>query len=237
MQQNKRRELQMDIPQEQAKPPSHMEYVVSKSDVAWVKPQAFSFMRQLQGWCSEKKASILIDIILRTKPETIVEIGVYGGKSVVPMACALKANGKGIIYGIDPWDNLASIQGVENESNIAYWSTINLTAIYQELVQKIRHFNLEKQIKLIKGTSLEVEPIPDIDILHIDGNHSDITSYIDVTKWTPLVKSGGWIIFDDMTWYENGKYTNARAVEWLNTHCNKFAQFHDNCVWGIWVKR
>jgi hypothetical protein len=95
---------------------------------------------------------------------------------------------------------------------------------------------LEHQIKLIRGTSLEVQPIFDIDILHIDGNHSDVTSYIDVTKWVPLVKSGGWIIFDDMTWYENGKFTNARAVEWLDTHCKKIAEFQDNCVWGVWVK-
>lgn len=226
----------MDIPYEHAKPPSHMEYVVSAEEIAWLKPQAFAFMQQLQGWCSDTKASILMDIVLKTKPNIIVEIGVYGGKSLVPMACALSTNKKGIIYGIDPWDNLASLQGVENESNIGYWSTVPLQEIMEGLIFKIRQFNLEQQIKLIRGTSLEVEPIHDIDILHIDGNHSDVTSYIDVTKWGPLVRSGGWIIFDDMTWYENGKYTNARAVEWLNTHCKKFAEFNDNCVWGIWVK-
>jgi len=64
-----------------------------------------------------------------------------------------------------------------------------------------------------------------------------VTSYLDVTKWVPLVKSGGWIIFDDITWYENGQFTNARAVDWLNAHCKKFAEFQDNCVWGIWVKK
>jgi predicted O-methyltransferase YrrM len=220
---------------EQPKPAYHMERVIVQT-FPGLKSQAFSFMNQLEGWCSEKKASILMDIILKTKPDTIVEIGVYGGKSLVPMACALKANGKGIIYGIDPWDNTAAVEGVENDNNLAYWSTIDLNAILQNLVLKIDQFGLESQIRLIKGRSLEVKPIPDIDILHIDGKHSDVTSYIDVTKWAPLVKSGGWIIFDDMTWYENGKFTNARAVDWLNTHCKKFAEFHDNCDWGIWVQ-
>lgn len=226
----------MVVQQEPAQPPSQMEYVVSREEVAWLKPQAFSFMNQLTGWCSEKKATILMDLVLRAKPSVIVEIGVYGGKSLVPMACALKTNRKGVIYGIDPWDNLASLEGVENESNIGYWSTVPLEEIMQSLISKIKQFDLTDQIRLIRDTSLNVDPIPHIDILHIDGNHSDVTSYIDVTKWVPLVKSGGWIIFDDMTWYENGKFTTGRAVEWLNTHCHKFAEFQDNCVWGIWVK-
>jgi len=153
-------------------PPAAIEYEVSKEDIAWLKPQAFSFMQQLEGWCSEKKAAILMDIVLRTKPDIVVEIGVYGGKSLIPMACALNTNRKGVIYGIDPWDNMASLEGVANASNIAYWSTINLTDIMEKLILKIRQFNLEDQVRLIQAKSADVPPIRNIDILHIDGNHS-----------------------------------------------------------------
>jgi len=205
-------------------------------DEVRVKQEAFAFMNQLQGWCTEQKASILIDIILKTRPNKIVEIGVYGGKSVVPMACALKAVGKGKIYGIDPWDNGAAIAGVMNQDNLNYWSNINLQAIKVGLFQKISQFGLGDSIVLIESTSEAAPPIQDIDILHIDGNHSDITSYFDVTKWVPLVKSGGWIILDDMTWYENAMFTTERADEWLNTHCKKFAEFKDDSIWGIWIK-
>jgi predicted O-methyltransferase YrrM len=212
------------------------EHVAMAYDEVRIKQEAFAFMNQLQGWCTERKASTLIDIILKTRPNKIVEIGVYGGKSVVPMACALKAVGKGKIYGIDPWDNGAAVVGVMNQDNLNYWSTINLQAIKAELVRKIFQFGLEDSIVLIESTSEAAAPIQDIDILHIDGNHSDITSYFDVTKWAPLVKSGGWIILDDMTWYENGTFTTARAAEWLDTHCKKFAEFKDVSVWGIWIK-
>ena len=75
-----------------------------------------------------------------------------------------------------------------------------------------------------------------IDILHIDGNHSEQASYLDVTKWVPLVRSGGWIFFDDMTWFENGVFTTARAVEWLNANCYKLAECTDVCTWGVWIK-
>ena len=229
----------LDSPDINQQPPSHYEYVLKLDNYdlsSPIKNRAFAYMDQLEGWCSYKKASILMDIVLKTKPQKILEIGVYGGKSLVPMAYALKVNGSGIVYGIDPWDTQASLQYVANESNIAYWGWLDHLALMNGLINKITLFDLENEIQLIRTTSEKADLIYDIDILHVDGNHSDNTSYLDVTKWVPLMKKGGWIIFDDMTWHENGKYTTARAVDWLNEHCIKIAQFKDNCEWGIWVK-
>ena len=58
--------------QSSAPPSSHYEFIVSPESIAsWVKPQAFSFMNQLEGWCSASKASVLIDLILKEKPDTL----------------------------------------------------------------------------------------------------------------------------------------------------------------------
>ncbi|HEY2810264.1 MAG TPA: class I SAM-dependent methyltransferase [Rhabdochlamydiaceae bacterium] len=220
---------------------THYEYVIPATQqqqrfVTDIKTEAFAYMRHLDGWCSEQKASVLIDIICRVRPKKIVEIGVWGGKSLIPMACALRANECGKIFGIDPWDSSASLEEVMHESNRAYWSYADHELVYSQLKEKISTFTLQDYIQLIRSTSEAAPDIIDIDILHIDGNHSEKTSYFDVIKWVPHVKPGGWIIFDDMTWYENGIFTTARAIEWLNTHCIKFAQFNDNCTWGIWIK-
>jgi predicted O-methyltransferase YrrM len=202
-----------------------------------VKRQAFDWMGQLEGWCSDLKATTLVDLVLKVKPNIIVEIGVWGGKSLVPMACALQANGKGTIFGIDPWDSNASIEETLEEANKTFWSYANHDTIFRGLVHKIDQFALHDHVILIKNTSEDAALIPGIDILHIDGNHSEKTSYGDVCKWVPLMNSGGWIIFDDMTWTEKGINTTARAVEWLDQHCIKIGQFSDiYCVWGIWVK-
>jgi len=227
-----------DAPNAYAKPATHLEYIVEieKPNAAKVKEKAFEYMDQLEGWCSKEKAAVLIDIVLKTKPQTIVEIGVFGGKSLVPMAYALKVNGTGQIFGIDPWDSLASIQGTMDESNKSWWGSLDHEAIQIGLVNKINAFKLQNQIELIKSTSEDAPLIYDIDILHVDGNHSDETSYLDVIKWVPLMNSGGWIIFDDMSWQEEGISTTSRAVEWLNANCIKFAEFSDICLWGIWLK-
>jgi len=223
-----------DIPYDNGPPASHYEYVI---DNLALKQQAFDYMAQLHGWCAQEKAAVLIDLILKSKPEVILEIGVWGGKSLVPMACALRANHKGIIYGIDPWEAKASLQGLTNETNKGFWGWVDHVGVMQGLIDKIGQFELGEHIELIRSTSEEADPIYNIDILHIDGNHSDETSYIDVTKWVPLVKAGGLIIYDDITWSENGvTASQARAVAWLNEHCIKLAEFSDVCVWGIWLK-
>lgn len=237
-----------------AKPQIHYEYTITESDSysgsiskgrknvsrefsEIVKKHALECMNQLEGWCSDLKAHTLIDLILKAQPKVVVEIGVWGGKSLVPMACALQSLGEGTVFGIDPWDNQASIEETMEEANRDFWGYANHNVILHSLKSKINQFQLHNEIVLIEDTSEHATPIPHIDMLHIDGNHSQKKSYLDVTKWVPLMNSGGWIIFDDMTWCEKGVFTTAKAVEWLDQHCIKVAQFTDIfCTWGIWVK-
>jgi len=222
-----------------AQPESHYEYVVDmRPATIGNKTEAYACMDEVHGWCSRQKASILIDLIMASEAKTIVEIGVWGGKSLLPMAYTLFARReKGKIYGIDPWDNQASIEGASHESNIAFWSHVDHEEVLRHLTYVIQKRGLQDHVELIRATSADAAPIYNIDLLHIDGNHSDATSYIDVTKWVPLVKKGGWIVFDDMNWFENGVATTQRAIDYLNTHCHKIAEINEACQWGIWYKK
>ena len=214
-------------------PASHYEYVMhipGKSSTEQLKQKVFYAMDELEGWCSKQKAAVLVDLILNVQPTTVVEIGVFGGKSLIPMAYALKENENGKIYGIDPWDSLESIKGMDGV-NRDWWGSVDHKQILQGLNEKITKFGLQKQVKLIKNTSEKADPIAHIDLLHIDGNHSLKTSYGDVIKWVPLVRPGGIIIFDDIGWETTGE-----AVQWLDAHCKKIREFKGDNVWGIWLK-
>jgi predicted O-methyltransferase YrrM len=67
------------------------------------------FERQLPGWCTKEKAYTLASLVIGTRPAVIVEVGVFGGRSFLPMALALKELGKGMAIGIDPWSPAASV--------------------------------------------------------------------------------------------------------------------------------
>lgn len=219
-------------------PPSHYETVVLKEDtntlIQHVKYISFNYMNQLEGWCTKNKASILIDLVFMLNPKTIVEIGVFGGKSLIPMAYALQVTKSGKIYGIDPWDSAASAEGMDS-INYDWWSTLDHGYILKGLQEKIIQFNLTEQIILIRTTSEDAPLIPQIDILHIDGNHSEKTAVLDATKWVPLVRKGGLIIFDDITWATSAG-SNESAVKWMDRNCIRVATFQEDNEWGIWVK-
>jgi len=232
--------MDYDFQAQANQPQSHYERIVLKdNDISLnqnTKNKAFQYMDQLEGWCTNNKASILVDLVFMFRPKVVVEIGVFGGKSLVPMALALKMADCGMAYGVDPWDSAASVEGMDSD-NYSWWSQLDHKKILHGLQYKILIFGLENHIKLIQATSEEAAPIPNIDLLHIDGNHSERTSLIDIKKWVPLVRRGGLIILDDITWEINTQSSQSKSTQWLDENCVKLAEFHDTINdWGIWIK-
>lgn len=214
-------------------PPLYEEVLVGKPDyitIPKLKTLVFKLMEDLEGWCSIEKAALLIDLIFMIRPQKVVEIGVFGGKSLIPIAMALKEIGTGRVIGIDPWSSTESAVGMKG-ADADFWSRLDHDQIYRGFFKKIEKLGLENTVLLLQETSAQAEPIPDIDILHIDGNHSEISSLIDVYKWVPFVRSGGLIILNDSNWS-----TTKKSAAWLDGSCIRFAEFSDGNVWTIWIK-
>lgn len=216
-----------------APPPSHYEHVVAVHKTRGENPykqRVLNKNKQLDGWCSDFKASTLMDLVWFMQPKVVVEIGVFGGKSLVPMGFALKQLGDGMAYGIDPWSAAASAEGMDGV-NKEWWVSLDHGAILKKLQTKITEFQLDNYITLVQATSADAPAISNIDILHIDGNHSNDASYFDAIKWVPLVRRGGIIIFDDITWG-----TTERATDWLDENCVRVITMKDaENEWAVWV--
>ncbi len=191
-----------------------------------IKVAAYDAMQDLSGWCSEKKAAVLIDLILEEKPQIIVEIGVFGGKSLIPMAIALRELGKGCIYGIDAWRFEEAMFGLDFSIDRMFWSCLDYNSIYQSLLSKISDLKLQPFVILIQSSSQEASFIKPIDLLHLDGNHSDEISLLDVIKWTPFVRKGGLIVFSDPECK-----SQQNAVQWLDEHCQKEKKEESFAIW------
>lgn len=203
------------------------------------KQEALKVMDTLEGWCSKQKAAVLMDLIyylgLKKSSLTAVEIGVWGGKSLIPVAMGLRANGIGKIYGIDPWSQEASVVGMDGV-NAHWWGQVDHEIIYRGLVQKIKQLGLGSYVELVKCTSKEAAEVSNIDFLHIDGNHSEESAYFDVTKWAPLVVSGGVIVLDDINWTQRGRAEMEKTVAYIDSIGTPIVEFKGDCIWGIWIK-
>jgi len=173
-------------------------------------PALEKFLREgfsaIDGWCTPHKAARLFALINIIRPSVCVEIGIYGGKSLLPQALALKHVRHGLIYGIDPWSAqvataTSTAHGANGVANDDWWLNLDFAAIKRRFYENLVRQELTGPTAILETTSELAAPmLPAIDILHIDGSHSEIQSATDVRLYLPKVRSEGFIWFDDCDW-------------------------------------
>lgn len=167
----------------------------------------------LDGWCSPAKACTLASAVIALRPDTVVEIGVWGGRSFLPMAMAMREIGRGMAIGIDPWNPKASMIG-QSQANREWWGNIDHEMVYGRFMKNVSELGLSNVVKICRAKSDEVEPPQSIGILHIDGNHGPQAEK-DIQRFAPNVKAGGLLIMDDLNWeggYVGRAYENAKRM-------------------------
>lgn len=190
----------------------------------------------IEGWCTFEKAKLLVEKIIQAKPKVLVEIGVFGGSSLIPQALALKLNNQGMIHGIDPWTKDAALEGMIAPEHKDWWAKVDLDVIYEHCLMQIHNNGVESFVNLHRAKASDVvDQFADggIDILHIDGNHSEEPAYQDAKLYLPKVKSGGFIFFDDIYWAEAPsageapKQTTRKAILLLLQSCERIGLVND----------
>lgn len=186
--------------------------------------RVIALLPKIHGWCSDAKAKFFVEHILAEKPSVCVEIGVFGGSSLIPQAMALAENGMGGIIGIDPWTKDAALESMIAEEHREWWAKVDLEEIYRSCCEHIKALGLSDRVVLKRAKARDVFmefQDDDIDLLHIDGNHSEDIALQDATLYLPKVRSGGTIVFDDIHWAEGGNVTVRKALTFLLEHCDR----------------
>jgi predicted O-methyltransferase YrrM len=162
------------------------------------------------GWCHQEKRLFFHDLILTYNLKTAVEIGVYKGSSLLACAEAIEFM-NGTITGIDPWFVDSFVNEFYNWTKEARDKFLNevlkgqptLDKMYVDLLKIIQDNRLESIIKLIRAKSEDCVSLfkpGSLDLLHIDGNHDMEYVVKDVVNYLPLVKNGGFVVMDDISW-------------------------------------
>ena len=190
--------------------------------------------KKILGWCDKDKAQKFYDIITESKAKLCVEIGVFGGSSLIPQALAMKHNNDGIVVGIDPWTHDAALEDMETDESREWWSKINLNEIYENFIRQLKNYEVDSFCKIHRDKSENVInefKNESIDILHIDGNHCEKISYQDSVNYFPKVKKGGYIFFDDIFWSEDRKnISTEKGLNYLLQYCEKECIVGKDCV-------
>lgn len=191
---------------------------------------------ELNGWCTVEKAEKLSAIVKEANAQLSVELGVFGGRSLVALAAGAQETG-GIVHGIDPWAVDAALEGVVEMANINWWKTVDYDAVYAQAKRDVERLGLSSIVVLKRARSRDVvDDYTDgsIDVLHQDSNHSELVSLAEAISWAPKVRDGGLWVFDDIKWHEAGRPTTARAQGYLLAHGFRLAGEFD--TWAIFQK-
>jgi cephalosporin hydroxylase len=190
--------------------------------------------KDLHGWCEPPKQITLANLVLALRPSIIVEIGVWGGKSLFPMAIAAR-NVPHImmpakIIAIDPWAASESVKGQE-EADAKWWSVQDQhEEVYRKFLTKVHQIGLNRSIE-IQRLSSNVASVPQsIGILHLDGNHG-VQALADIKKFGPAIVQGGACVLDDLNWSGGAV---GQAAEWLKK--NGFMELHPLGTGAVFIK-
>ena len=167
------------------------------------------------GWMLDSKKNKLIELCSDPSTQMYVEVGVYLGKSflVASKTMADKNNLFCKAIAIDPWTADASAEGFEeNNPNHKWWTNLNYDHLYKEWRDNLEKSNSKQVVQELRMTSHEASKQfedESIDVFHLDGNHSEVSSTRDVEDWYSKVKRGKYFVFDDTIWPETA---NAQKV-------------------------
>jgi len=164
------------------------------------------------GWCSVQKAQELALAVLKIKAQVVIELGVFEGRSLLGMAMAMKEQGSGIVWAVDPWAKEPATEGYD-KVNADWWGSVDFEGVHQRFLGHLEKAGVKDFVRVIRRKSDDVIPPHEICMVHLDGQHTD-QAIKDVERFAPNIRQGGYIWVDDINWSGGGV---ARAVEKLKT--------------------
>lgn len=174
-----------------------------RMDIDSINAKIDALLPTLPGWCTPEKGRRLARLVIESRAESCVELGVFGGRSLVAMAYGLASLGRGRADGIDPYEKTASLEGVNDSENDRWWSELDYEDILRQAAAGIEQNGLGAHARIVRARSLDVVSSYDdgsIDLLHQDSNHSEAVSTAEVGAWMRKLRVGGFWVFDDVNW-------------------------------------
>lgn len=159
------------------------------------------------GGCSLAKGLVLADLVVCHRLLVSVDIGVYRGRSLFPLAVAHRRSG-GMAYGVDPWNPDEARQYDRPDLQEAldkFARETDFEAIYQRVQELRTSLGLSDSCQLLRMRSDEAVNFFDREgicfgLVHVDGNHDAALVSSDVQLYYPRLVEGGFLVLDDISW-------------------------------------
>jgi predicted O-methyltransferase YrrM len=132
---------------------------------------------------------LLYGLVRSMKPEVCVEIGSARGRSACFIGMALKENGRGKLFAIDPHRQTS-------------WNDLESNDTFEIMKTNLAAIHVTNQVEIVRMTSEEAARgwSRQIDMIFIDGDHSYEGIKRDWELFLPYLTNFGVVIFHDTIW-------------------------------------
>jgi hypothetical protein len=154
-----------------------------------------AYSATVPGWVSGDAAREMAGVSNALNDDaTIVEVGVFMGRSTALLAGPRRLQGSGKVHCVDAFDcsgDAVSVPFYVNEV-----ATTGLGSMEQAFRQNMSRLRLSEVVEVHKGSSQEVAAhwVRPIDLLLLDGDHSPQGARASFEEWLPHLKIGGVLI-------------------------------------------
>ncbi len=196
----------------------------------------------IPGWMEKEKMEWFERCYSEIKQSTYekkfigVELGVFYGLSAIAQAIIIKELELPFkLICVDPWTARACAEGTQDEANRNWWNNQDYSKALQSFKSSVIRYGLLGIVdEWVKKSEDAAEDIRDnISVLHIDGNHSEEKSLLDVELYLPKVQKLGYIFMDDSRWPHTQE-----AVRKLNDNCYLLHEYDkDGRSWNVYQKK
>lgn len=156
----------------------------------------------LQGWNSEHH--IFPDLISKTNPKTVIEVGTWKGASAIHIASFLRNTGA-ILYCVDTWLGALEFMGQTGERDLMLKN--GYPQVYYQFLSNVIHNNCRDIIIPVPQTStiaarwFKKQGIK-AELIYIDGSHDEQDVYDDLCNYydicTKVMFGDDWRHFADV---------------------------------------
>lgn len=158
------------------------------SALNWIERQTHTRTNHAQMLVGREEGLFLRDFVLQNNCKHVLEIGTFTGYSLACLADGAKKLG-------------GSVEAIEINKELDY--------IIEEGLQRA---GVAELVKVHYGDALEILPsiAEEYDLVFIDADKRQYPQYYELVK--PLVRSGGYILADNVTWYgRTSSHTDAKS--------------------------
>lgn len=164
------------------------------------------------------------DLVAALKPRVLVELGVDRGESYFAFCQSAAENKTGTrCFGVDTWRGDQHAGGYD-ETTFAQVSEHNRT--HYEAFSTLIRASFEDALEKFEADS--------IDLLHVDGLHTESASRHDIDSWMPKVRPGGIILLHDVD--VRGRDFGVWKIWAALQERGRSWTFHDGPGLGVWQK-